>query len=88
MLIVTYLDTIVDSMLRGIDEQVSVMKVNILDLFISIFLSSIYYLMYLVVISITFHFNFLFFIYTFYILKLIFKHQLYLQILVLHKFTH
>ena len=38
MLIVTYLDTIVDSMLRGIDEQVSVMKVNILDLFISIFL--------------------------------------------------
>ena len=38
MLIVTYLDTIVDSIVRGIDEQVSVMKVNILDLFISIFL--------------------------------------------------
>ena len=38
-----YLDTIVDSMLKGLDKQLSVMGVNILDLFVSI--SSIYFLL-------------------------------------------
>ncbi len=36
LIILMYLDTIVDGMLKGLNEQVSVMKCNILDLFVSI----------------------------------------------------
>ena len=35
LIILMYIDTIVDGMLKGLNEQVSVMKCNILDLFIS-----------------------------------------------------
>ncbi len=35
---ITYLDYIVDSILKGLDLQVSVMKINIIDLIVSIFL--------------------------------------------------
>ncbi len=37
LLLFMYLDGIIDSILKGLDKQVSVMKCNILDLFISIF---------------------------------------------------
>lgn len=43
IVIIMYLDTIVDGMLKGLNEQVSVMKCNILDLFVSI--SFIYFLL-------------------------------------------
>ena len=36
LLLFMYLDSIVDSVLKGLDKQVGVMKVNILDLFVSI----------------------------------------------------
>lgn len=38
LIILMYIDTIVDGMLKGLNEQVAVMKCNILDLFISTFL--------------------------------------------------
>ncbi len=43
LLLIIYLDTIVDSILKGLNEQLSVMKCNILDLFVSI--SFIYFLL-------------------------------------------
>lgn len=43
LLLIIYLDTIVDSILKGLNEQLSVMKYNILDLFVSI--SFIYFLL-------------------------------------------
>ena len=43
LLFIIYLDTIVDSILKGLNEQLSVMKCNILDLFVSI--SFIYFLL-------------------------------------------
>lgn len=43
IVIIMYLDTIVDGMLKGLNEQVNVMKCNILDLFVSIFF--IYFLL-------------------------------------------
>lgn len=43
LLLFMYLDSIVDSVLKGLDKQVGVMKVNILDLFVSI--SCIYFLL-------------------------------------------
>lgn len=43
LVVFMYLDTIVDSILKGIDKQVSVMIINILDLFTSI--SFIYFLL-------------------------------------------
>lgn len=43
IVIIMYLDTIVDGMLKGLNEQVNVMKCNILDLFVSI--SFIYFLL-------------------------------------------
>lgn len=43
LIILMYIDNIVDSILKGLDKQVSVMGVNILDLFISI--SFIYFLL-------------------------------------------
>lgn len=43
LLLFMYLDSIVDSVLKGLDKQVGVMKVNILDLFVSIF--CIYFLL-------------------------------------------
>lgn len=43
LLPIMYLDTIVDSILKGLNEQLNVMKCNILDLFISI--SFIYFLL-------------------------------------------
>lgn len=43
VVIIMYLDTIVDGMLKGLNEQVNVMKCNILDLFVSI--SFIYFLL-------------------------------------------
>ena len=36
LVLIMYVDNIVDGMLRGLDEQVNVMKCNILDLFVSI----------------------------------------------------
>lgn len=42
LVIIIYIDTIVDAILKGLDEQVNVMKCNILDLFTSITL--IYFL--------------------------------------------
>lgn len=36
LLLFMYLDSIVDNILKGLDEQISVMKCNILDLFVSI----------------------------------------------------
>lgn len=36
IVLIMYVDNIVDGMLRGLDEQVNVMKCNILDLFVSI----------------------------------------------------
>lgn len=43
LLLFMYLDSIVDSILKGLNEQVGVMKCNILDLFVSIF--CIYFLL-------------------------------------------
>ncbi len=43
LVILMYIDTIVDSMLKGLNQQVAVMKCNILDLFVSIFF--IYFLL-------------------------------------------
>lgn len=43
VVLIMYLDTIVDGMLKGLNEQVNVMKCNILDLFVSI--SFIYFLL-------------------------------------------
>ena len=43
LLYIMYLDTIVDSILKGLNEQLSVMKCNILDLFVSI--TFIYFLL-------------------------------------------
>ena len=38
LIILMYIDTIVDGILKGLNEQVAVMKCNILDLFLSTFL--------------------------------------------------
>lgn len=43
VVLIMYLDTVVDGMLKGLNEQVNVMKCNILDLFVSI--SFIYFLL-------------------------------------------
>lgn len=43
LIIFMYIDTIIDSILKGLDEQVGVMKCNILDLFVSI--TFIYFLL-------------------------------------------
>lgn len=43
IVLIMYLDTVVDGMLKGLNEQVNVMKCNILDLFVSI--SFIYFLL-------------------------------------------
>ena len=43
VVLIMYLDTIVDGMLKGLNEQVNVMKCNILDLFVSI--SLLYFLL-------------------------------------------
>ncbi len=43
LLLFMYLDSVVDSVLKGVDKQVNVMNINILDLFVSIF--CIYFLL-------------------------------------------
>ena len=43
LVMIIYIDTVVDGMLKGINEQVAVMKINILDLFTSI--TFIYFLL-------------------------------------------
>jgi len=62
LIIFMYLDTIVDSILKGLDKQLSVMGINILDLFVSIgliyFLLPLYGLIgYIIVLSISEIFN-------------------------------
>ncbi len=43
LVMIIYIDTVVDGILKGINEQVAVMKINIIDLFVSI--TFIYYLL-------------------------------------------
>lgn len=43
LVMIIYIDTVVDGMLKGINEQVAVMKINIIDLFSSI--TFIYFLL-------------------------------------------